>query len=42
METVAGPCKTKLRGVPKIDWTFTFAVAAYNLVRAPKLIGAAA
>jgi hypothetical protein len=30
--------KTKLRGLPKMDWAFTFAAAAYNLVRAPKLI----
>jgi len=42
MKTVAGLRKTKLRGLPKVDWAFTFAAAAYNLVRAPKLIGAAA
>jgi hypothetical protein len=30
-----------LRGRPKVDRSFTFAVAAYNLVRAPKLIAAA-
>jgi transposase len=41
IKTVAGLRKTKLRGLPKIDWSFTFAVAAYNLVRAPKLIAAA-
>jgi len=23
-----------------VDWSFTFAAAAYNLVRLPKLIGA--
>jgi hypothetical protein len=34
--------KTKLRGLPKVDWAFTFAAAAYNLVRAPKLIATAA
>jgi transposase len=40
MKTVAGLRKTKLRGLPKVDWAFTFAAAAYNLVRAPKLIAA--
>jgi hypothetical protein len=39
--TVAGLRKTKLRGRPSVDWSFTFAAAAYNLVRAPKLIAAA-
>ena len=42
IKAVAGLRKTKLRGLPKVDWAFTFAAAAYNLVRAPKLIGAAA
>jgi transposase len=42
IKTVAGLRKTKLRGLPKVDWIFTFAAAAYNLVRAPKLIAAAA
>jgi len=42
IKTVAGLRKTKLRGLPKVDWNFTFAAAAYNLVRAPKLIAAAA
>ena len=41
IKTVAGMRKTKLRGLPKVDWSFTFAAAAYNLVRAPKLIAAA-
>jgi transposase len=40
IKTVAGLRKTKLRGLPKMDWGFTFAAAAYNLVRAPKLIAA--
>jgi transposase len=39
---VAGLRKTKLRGRGKVDWAFTFAAAAYNLVRAPKLIRAIA
>jgi hypothetical protein len=30
--------KTKLLGLPRVDWAFTFAVAAYNLVRLPKLL----
>jgi transposase len=41
IKTVAGLRKTKLRGLPKVGWSFTFAVAAYNLVRVPKLIAAA-
>jgi transposase len=41
MKTVAGLRKTKLRGRPKVDWAFTFAAAAYNLLRAPKLIAVA-
>ena len=42
IKAVAGLRKTKLRGLAKVDWAFTFAAAAYNLMRAPKLIGAAA
>ena len=38
MKTIAGLRKTKLRGLAKVDWAFTFAAAAYNLVRLPKLI----
>jgi Transposase DDE domain len=41
IKTVAGLRKTKLRGLPKVDWAFTFAAAAYNLVRVPKLVAAA-
>lgn len=41
-KTVAGLRKARHRGLPKIDWQFTLAMAAYNLVRLPKLIGAAA
>ena len=41
-KTVAGLRKTRHRGLPKIDWQFTFAMAAYNLVRLPKLLVAAA
>lgn len=38
IKTVAGLRKTKLRGLPKVDWVFIFAAAAYNLIRVPKLI----
>lgn len=41
-KTVAGLRKARHRGLPKIDWQFTLAMAAYNLVRLPKLLGAAA
>jgi len=37
-KTIAGMRKTKLRGLPKVDWAFTFAAAAYNLIRLPKLL----
>ncbi len=40
-ETVAGLRKARHRGLPKIDWQFTLAMVAYNLVRLPKLLGAA-
>src|SRR5690348_10756022 len=42
IKTVAGLRQTKLRGRAKVAWAFTFAVAAYNLVRAPTLLAAAA
>jgi transposase len=38
IKCVAGMRRIKLRGLPKVDWAFTFAAAAYNLVRAPKLL----
>jgi len=41
IKTVAGLRQTKLRGRAKVAWVFTFAAAAYNLVRAPKLLAAA-
>jgi transposase len=41
IKTVAGLRQTKLKGWPKVDWAFTFAATADNLVRAPKLIAAA-
>jgi transposase len=40
-KTVAGLRKARHRGLSKIDWQFTFAMAAYNLVRLPRLLAAA-
>jgi transposase len=33
LKTVAGLRKTRHRGIARVGWTFTFAAAAYNLVR---------
>lgn len=41
MKTVAGLRKTRHRGLEKVGWAFTFAVAAYNPVRLPKLLAGA-
>jgi transposase len=41
IKTVAGQEKTKLRGVDRVGWAFTFAAVAYNLVRLPKLLAEA-
>ena len=38
IKTVAGQQKTRFHGVDRVGWAFTFAAAAYNLVRLPKLI----
>jgi transposase len=38
-KTVAGLRKMRHRGLPKVGWQFTLAMAAYNLVRLPKLLG---
>lgn len=38
----AGLAKIKLRGRAKVDAVFTLALAAYNLIRLPKLLGALA
>ena len=40
MKTIGGMRKTKLRGLPRVDWAFAFVAAAYNLVRVPKLMAA--
>jgi hypothetical protein len=39
MKTIAGLKKTKYRGLE--GWSFIMAAAAYNLIRLPKLMGAA-
>jgi len=39
IKTVAGLRRTKLRGLARVDWSFIFAAAAYNLIRLPKLLG---
>ena len=36
-KTVAGLRKMRQRGLLKVDWQFTLAMAAYDLVRLPKL-----
>jgi transposase len=40
IKTVAGQEKTRFRGVERVGFAFTFAAAAYNLVRLPKLLPA--
>ena len=42
VKTVAGQEKTKYRGRERVGWAFTFAVAAYNLTRLPKLLASSA
>jgi len=37
-KTVAGLRKMRHRGLPKVDWQFTLAMTAYNLIRLPKLL----
>ena len=41
IKTVAGLKKTRFRGLARVDLAFTFATAAYNLVRLPKLLAGA-
>jgi IS5 family transposase len=40
LKTVAGLRKTRHRGLAKVGWMFTFALAAYNLVRMRNLAAA--
>jgi transposase len=42
IKTQAGIAKVKLRGCAKVEALFTFTVAAYNLIRIPKLLATAA
>lgn len=41
IKQIAGLARSKFRGRLKLDWSFTFAAAAYNLVRLPKLLDGA-
>jgi transposase len=41
-KTIAGLRKTKHRGVARVAFQFTFAMAAYNLIRMPRLLATAA
>ncbi|MGH8514405.1 MAG: IS5 family transposase, partial [Gammaproteobacteria bacterium] len=41
-KTIAGCAKVKVRGLARVGFHFTLAMAAYNLIRLPKLIGAVA
>ena len=40
IKTIAGQERTKFRGCERVGWAFTFATAAYNLARLPKLLEA--
>ena len=39
LKTVALLRKVRHRGVRRVDWVFTFAAAAYNLVKLRRLVG---
>lgn len=41
VKTIAGLRKTRYRGTGRVAFHFTFAMAAYNLIRMPKLLAAA-
>lgn len=38
VKTIAGWRKTRHRGLARVGWLFTLALAAYNLIRLPKLL----
>jgi transposase len=42
MKTVGGQRKTRYRGTARVGWMFTLSAAAYDLIRLPKLLSAAA
>ena len=41
-KTIGGLARPMLRGVKKLDFEFTLTMAAYDLIKLPRLIGAAA
>jgi hypothetical protein len=41
-KTIAGLAKVKLRGLARVRFQFAFAMAAYNLIRMPRLLSKAA
>ena len=40
-KTIAGMAKVKVRGLARVRHAFTFAMAAYNLIRMPRLLAEA-
>ena len=38
VETIAGLAKTKHRGLDRVRWSFTLAVATFYMIRLPKLL----
>ena len=42
LKTIGGLRQTRFRGLDRVRMAFTFALAAYNLIRLPKLVGAEA
>jgi hypothetical protein len=38
VKEVAGLARVKLRGLARVDFAFVFGLAAYDLVRLPKLL----
>jgi len=40
-KTIAGMAKVKVRGIRSVRHAFTFAMAAYNLIRMPRLLAVA-
>jgi len=40
VKSIAGQDKTRHRGLDRVGWQFTLALAAYNLIRIPKLLAA--
>lgn len=41
LKTIAGLRQSKFRGLERVGMSFTFALAAYNLIRMPKLLAEA-